>query len=398
MRYCGCGATTAAAVAVGFVVVARLLLASVGKHSAAELSPLEVANVSLRIEDPGLVGSASSEEPKAASSSRIETLWAHADDETSGGSSRCLVVVVPGAPGLGVLYAGLLHSLAAEQRLRRPAQPPCTSLALSYPREPTAPAELEVVTAAIAAALRTVLTDERWSGGVTVLAQSMGSWFVLRALAVLQESQPTLLASDGQLRGVELITPFLDPRSSGRGPSAGWLLPKLQHVAPLAERWLPELLTPRQLGKIVMAVQWLRGKDPDMGMDALYFYEAIGARLGEGVVSRTLALASEAIVDGKLGPLHDGRAHPREMGVLIMLARQAKLAYQLARGDMWTTNFDDYHSAVLAELSNDAEDARHPPPPVHVHDVRHGFPQVSAHCRLVATAVVADMSQLGWLE
>eukprot|EP01045_Picozoa_sp_COSAG04_P024895 COSAG04_NODE_3181_length_3084_cov_115.183920_2_plen_252_part_00 len=246
--------------------------------------------------------------------------------------------------------------------------------------------------------LHTVLADELWSGGVTVLAQSMGSWFVLRALAVLHDSQPALLASDGQLRGVELITPFLDPRSSGRGRSAGWLLPKLQRVAPLAERWLPALLTPQQLGKIVMAVQWVRGKDPDMGMDALYFYEAIGARLGEGVVSRTLALATEAIVDGRLGPLHDGQAHPREMGVLIMLARQAKLAYQLARGDMWTTNFDEYHAAVLAELNNDEGEGRHPPPPVHVHDVRHGFPQVSAHCRLVAAAVVADMGQLGWVE
>ena len=384
-------------VVLGFAVVARLLLASVANHGAAELSPLKAANVSVRMEDAGLVGSASSEDAKATPSPRIETLWAHAD-ETDGGSSRCLVVVVPGAPGVGVLYAGLLHSLAAEQRLRRPAQPPCTSLALSYPRDPSVPAELETVAAAVASALRTVLTDERWSGGVTLLAQSMGSWFVLRALAVLHNSQPALLASDGQLRGVELITPFLDPRSSERGRSAGWLLPTAQRVAPLAERWLPALLTPRQLGKIGMAVQWLRGKDPDMGVDALYFYEAIGARLGEGIVSRTLALASEAIVGSKLGPLHDRRAHPREMDVLIMLARQAKLAFQLARDDMWTTNFDEYHAVVLAELSNDEDEGRHLLPPVHVHDVRHGFPQVSAHCRLVAATIVADMKELGWME
>jgi hypothetical protein len=35
---------------------------------------------------------------------------------------------------------------------------------------------------------------------------------------------------------------------------------------------------------------------------------------------------------------------------------------------------------------------------VHVHDVRHGFPQVSAHCTLVAKAMVSDFQQLGWLE
>ena len=74
-------------VVLGFAVVARLLLASVANHGATELSPLKAANVSVRMEDAGLVGSASSEYAKATPSPRIETLWAHAD-ETDGGSSR----------------------------------------------------------------------------------------------------------------------------------------------------------------------------------------------------------------------------------------------------------------------------------------------------------------------
>jgi hypothetical protein len=320
----------------------------------------------------------------ARGTSPLETLWVGGDGKPGGGAThaRCLFVVVPGAPGLGVLYERLLQELlqALDDRSSSSPEPllgPCAAVALSYPRDPSVPSELERVVEHVTAALESLLEQQQQQqqqqqqvaagggagsmpGRVVVLAQSMGAWFTLRALAEIRQRRPELLlgssggggvgSSGPVLRGVQLITPFLDPAASARGRSARWLLPKLAVVARGCERCLPALLTPRQLGRLIMGVQWLRGKGPSVaappainsgGTDyqgqgyehGRRFYEAIAARLGEGVATRTLALAQEAIVGrprrrrqaaggdgggGALGPLHTvDTPHPRERAMLV---------------------------------------------------------------------------------
>ena len=169
MGWCTCHGT---ATAVTLVLAAAVgLLSSVGDQTDG-LTPLEAPEVSLGYEEATFVGrrcSSGLECKVSTSHSKLETLWVGRERQQSEADSkqRCLVVVVPGAPGLGVLYAGLLQALAAEQQRSRPEQRPCTGLALSYPRDPSAPPELEVVASHVAAALSSLLTDtEHWNGCV----------------------------------------------------------------------------------------------------------------------------------------------------------------------------------------------------------------------------------------
>jgi hypothetical protein len=88
----------------------------------------------------------------------------------------------------------------------------------------------------------------------------------------------------------------------------------------------------------------------------------------------------------------------------VALAREGRLAYQLAAADPWTSNFASYHQlgggGGGGGSSDDGGSAMVPTllPPVRTHAVRHGFPQDAAHCQLVATAIADDCIRLGWLD
>ena len=87
----------------------------------------------------------------------------------------------------------------------------------------------------------------------------------------------------------------------------------------------------------------------------------------------------------------------------LALAREGRLAYQLAAADPWTSNFASYHQlggGGGGGSSGDGHGSMGPTqlPPVRTHAVRLGFPQDAAHCQLVATAIADDCIRLGWLD
>ena len=126
--------------------------------------------------------------PQLAELQPLETLWLHAPgagNTVSGG--ECLILLVPGAPGLGVLYADLLLRVQAAQ------QQPCAAQAISYPLT-GARCSWDEVTQHVAAALNAAFGNPRWSRGVVILAQSMGAMFTAQALTQL------LLAGENNIR------------------------------------------------------------------------------------------------------------------------------------------------------------------------------------------------------
>lgn len=126
--------------------------------------------------------------PQLAELQPLETLWLHAPgagNTVSGG--ECLILLVPGAPGLGVLYADLLLRVQAAQ------QQPCAAQAISYPLTGARCSWAEV-TQHVAAALNAAFGNPRWSRGVVILAQSMGAMFTAQALTQL------LLAGENNIR------------------------------------------------------------------------------------------------------------------------------------------------------------------------------------------------------
>lgn len=138
--------------------------------------------------------------PQLAELQPLETLWLHAPgagNTVSGG--ECLILLVPGAPGLGVLYADLLLRVqAAQQQLAGSngagkRKQPCAAQAISYPLT-GARCSWDEVTQHVAAALNAAFGNPRWSRGVVILAQSMGAMFTAQALTQL------LLAGENNIR------------------------------------------------------------------------------------------------------------------------------------------------------------------------------------------------------
>jgi hypothetical protein len=268
----------AAALAVALIYTSRLLRQGVEPNDSVweEAAPADTSNSPLhhqrvsinrtRFKDYTSEPHADGWEPEV-----VETLWIDpipappASTSSSGGNGGgggvgvetkpCLLLLVPGAPGFGVMYADLLLKVQAAQAVRYTAddedQPRCTALAISYPDDGPQRG-LDGVARHVAAALTSVLTDPQWTGGVVVLAQSMGAWFILRALVLLATSRPELVPSlvptttatstknnkRPKLRGVHLITPFFHP--AGTHPQLryllpfayGWIVPSLEWIMP----------------------------------------------------------------------------------------------------------------------------------------------------------------------
>jgi len=106
-----------------------------------------------------------------------EVLWVNAPP--SRGQRHHLVLIIPGSPGLAVLYADLLLKVTA-------GIGPCTGLAVSYPTEASCPARLAAMSEQFATVMCSVLEDDQWSG-VSVCAQSMGAWLAVCGLTLVKQ-------------------------------------------------------------------------------------------------------------------------------------------------------------------------------------------------------------------
>lgn len=318
----------------------------------------------------------------------IETLHAAAIAGTMvpvGGA--VLYVMVPGVPGCGTLYAGLLGRL---QEALAPAA--CEVVALSYDCE--GPGGLDREVDVLKTALQRILAESQAVGrrGVVVLAQSMGALLSTAALERLRAETPQLL--EEQLLGLHLITPFFDPSTSHRGGraqrTAASIPPWAASMAFAAVDALVARVPTGWVGRIIMWVQHRRKHVTDVNEEeAMWFFRELAIRFPPAL-RHSMGLGREAVL-GWAGSMHPTGPHKDWVSLLQHLSASARLAVLLAADDGWTSNFDLYFPGIVSaapELS---------PPWVRTLPVGHGFPQVPRNCILAAAALAQASRALGWL-
>lgn len=223
-----------------------------------------------------------------------ELLWAEPSEgkPEDGAKGRPLVVLIPGFPGVGGVYRDFLRRLAQLSS--------CRAVCIAWSGHHHVPEELARKASSATSSLEeqaaffaAVLQELRASAGVSslvLIGQSLGCWFALRALEVLDGCPGPPVAA------VHLMSPvFQEMAAIPRGKKVA---AAVRTVARLRLDLVPQLLTgtlPTScVATLLQRIWWLRGK-ASLEEEEQWLWLCLVAHVQLGVISKAVHVAVEAM-------------------------------------------------------------------------------------------------------